>query len=111
MSDQSIRKTQARTMERERARKRTGRRDTITRVLPFGIAAAVVLFIGIVVFLASNQATPGAVGARLQVDQERIDLGNRIFDQPVRGVFTVKNVGDGTLKLETPKIATVLEGC
>ena len=111
MSDPSIRKTQARAMERERARKQTGRRDTITRVLPFGIAAAVVLFIGIVVFLASNQATPGAVGARLQVDREQIDLGNRIFDQPVSATFTVKNVGDGTLKLDVPQVATLLEGC
>lgn len=111
MSDQSIRKTQVRAMERERARKQAGRRGTITRVLPFGIAAAAVLFIGIVIFLASNQATPGAVGARLQVDQERIELGNRIFDQPVRAVFVVKNVGDGTLRLEAPRIATLLEGC
>jgi len=26
-------------------------------------------------------------------------------------MFTVKNVGDGALKLETPKIANVLDGC
>ncbi|MBI5303880.1 MAG: hypothetical protein HY868_17215 [Chloroflexi bacterium] len=111
MSDQPIRKTHARVSERARARKQTERRDTITRVLPFVIAAAVVLFVGIVVFLAANQATPGAVGARLEVDREQVDLGNRIFDQPVRATFTVKNVGDGALKLDMPRLVTALEGC
>jgi hypothetical protein len=111
MSNQPIRKTQARAAERERAHKQMERRDTVTRALPFVIGAAVMLFVGILVFLAMNQTTQGTVGARLQVDQEKIDLGNRIFNQPVRGVFIVKNVGDGTLKLETPRVANVLEGC
>ena len=109
MSNQPLRKTQARAMERERALQQTERRDTITRALPFVIAATVVLFVGIAVFLATNQIVAGI--PRLQVDQEKIDLGNRVFNQPVRGKFTVKNIGDGTLKLETPKIANVLEGC
>lgn len=109
MSDQPIRKTQARLMERERARKQAERRDTIIHTIPFVIAAAVVMFIGVAVFLMLNQTASGT--PRFQVDQEKIDLGNRIFNQPVRGVFTVKNVGDGTLKLETPKVATALEGC
>ena len=109
MSNQPIRKTQARATERERARKQAERRDAITRALPFVIAAAVVLLVGIAVFLVMNQTVAGA--PRVQVDQEKIDLGKRIFNQPVRAVFNVKNVGDGTLTLETPKIANVLEGC
>ncbi len=109
MSNQPIRKTEAKRIERERICKQIERRDTFTRALPFVIAAAVVLFVGIAVFLTTNQTVSGT--PRLQVDQEKIDLGNRIFNQPVRGVFTVKNVGDGTLKLETLKIANVLEGC
>lgn len=109
MSNHPIRKTQARAQERERARQQAERRNTITHALPFVIGAAVVLLVGIAVFLATNQTVSGT--PRLQVDQEKIDLGNRIFNQPVRGMFTVKNVGDGTLKLETPKIANVLEGC
>ena len=111
MSNQPIRKTQARAMERERERKQAERRDTIVHALPFVIAAVVVLFSGVLVFLATNQTTQGTVGARLQVNQEKIDLGNRIFDQPGRAIFTVKNVGDGTLKLDVPKVATLLEGC
>ena len=109
MSDQPLRKTEARMMERERARKQAERRDTIVHTLPYVIATAVVLFIGITVFLVTNQTASGT--PRFQVDQEKIDLGNRLFNQPVRGVFIVKNVGDGTLKLETPKVANVLEGC
>ncbi len=109
MSNQPIRKTQARAMERDRARKQAERHNTFTHALPFVIAAAVVLFVGIAVFPVMNQTVSGT--PRLQVDQEKIDLGNRIFNQPVRSVFTVKNVGDGTLKLEMPKIANVIEGC
>ncbi len=109
MANQPIRRTEARMMERERARKQVERRDTIVHTLPYVIAAAVVLFIGVAVFAVTNQTAAGT--PRFQVDQEKIDLGNRIFNQPVRGAFTVKNVGDGTLKLETLRVANVLEGC
>jgi L-lactate permease len=109
MSNQPIRKTQARMMERQRALKQAQWRDSIVHSLPYVIAAAVVLFIGIAVFLVINQTANGT--PRFQVDREKIDLGDRIFNQPVRAVFTVKNVGDGTLKLETPHVAEVLEGC
>ena len=110
MSDQPpMRKTQARAMERERARKQMERRDTISHALPFVIAAAVVLFVGITVFLLTNQ--PGSGAPRLQVDRDTIDLGKQIFDKPVRASFTVKNIGDGALKLDVPKSATLVEGC
>ena len=110
MSNKSpIRKTEARAKERAYAQQQAERRDTITHVLPFIIAATIVLFIGIAVFVVTNQTVSGT--PRLQVDQERIDLGKRFFNQPVRAVFNVKNVGDGTLTLEAPKIATLLQGC
>ena len=112
MSNQPIRKTQARTMERERARKQAERRDAIMHTLPYVIAAAVVLFLGIAGYLVLNQPiTPGTLGPRLQVDQEKIDLGNQPLNKTVRAAFTVKNVGDGTLKLDVPRVATLLEGC
>ena len=60
---------------------------------------------------AEPAADAGGIGARFQVDRERIDLGNQVFDRPVRAVFTAKNIGDGTLKLEAPSVPTVLEGC
>lgn len=113
MSNSPLRKTQARVPERERARKQTERRDTLTQALPFVIGAFAVLFVGLVVFATLNSTTPANVNGtpRLQVDREHIDLGNRVFNQLVRAVFTIKNVGDGTLKLEAPRIATLLEGC
>ena len=114
MSNQTIRKTRARTAERDRARRRATRHDTLTRALPFVIGAAVILFIGIAAFVATNQPTPtiqGTVGPRLSIDQEKIDFGTLVFDKTVRAVFNVKNIGDGTLKLDVPKAATLVEGC
>jgi len=107
MTKQPIRKTSV------RARQPAGRRNLLRRVLPWIMGALAVLFVGIVVFTAINQATPanGSGTPRLQVNQDRLDLGNRVFNQPVRATFTIKNVGDGTLKLETPRVATLLEGC
>lgn len=112
MSNQPIRKTQTRLAEGERARKQAKRRATLMHALPYVIAAAVVLFIGIAGYLALNQPIiPGAIGPRFQVNQEKIDLGNRPFNKTVRAAFTVKNVGDGALKLDVPRAATLLEGC
>ncbi len=111
MSNQPIRKTQARALERERARQQSARRDAITQAIPFGIAAVVVLFIGVVVFLLTNQPQTVSGAPRLQVDQEKIDLGDQPLGKTVRAAFTVKNVGDGTLKLDVPKTATLVTGC
>ncbi len=111
MAHQPIRKTQARALERARARHQVERRSAIAHALPYVIAVAAVLFIGVLIFLTTQTDQTVAGTPRLQVDRERIDLGNRVFNQPVRAVFNVQNIGDGTLKLETPKIANVLEGC
>jgi len=83
------------------------------KLVPPAIGAIVVLFVVFVAFTTANQTTQvNVIGApRLQVDREKIDLGNRIFNQSVRAMFNVKNVGDGTLKLDAPRVATVLEGC
>ncbi len=112
MAEKLMRRTQARSAERERHRARQARQQTLLRAITL---AALVLFVGVAAaYVISTQAQPnvvGAVGPRLQVDREKIDAGNRVFDQPVRVVFNVKNVGDGTLKLETPRVAVLLEGC
>ena len=109
MSNQPIRRAQARMAERQRVHKQAERRDAITQFLPYIIAAVTVLFVGIVVFMVMNQSTTGT--PRFQVDREKIDLGNQPLDKTVRAAFTVKNVGDGTLRLDLPKGATLLEGC
>ncbi len=109
MSNQPVRKTQARMIERQRAQQQVERRDAITQFLPYVIAAAVVLFIGIAVYLVMNQPATGT--PRFQVDQEKIDLGDQPLGKTVRAAFTVKNGGDGTLKLDVPKVATLITGC
>ncbi len=111
MPEKPMRKTEARIAERERARAQQRRNSMMKKIIPLIIGVAVVVFVVLVAVTTVNQTTSGTIGARLQVDQEKIDLGNRVFNQPVRATFTVKNVGDGTLKLETPRVANVLEGC
>ncbi len=109
MSNQPVRKTQARMLERQHAQQQAERRDTIMQFLPYVIAAAVVLFVGLAVYLVTNQPASGT--PRIQVDQEKIDLGNQPLGKTVHAAFTIKNVGDGTLKLDVPKTVTLLQGC
>lgn len=116
MSDQTpIRKTQARVAERQRARTAEQRTSAMKKWIPVGVVlliAAFIIFVGLTMLKpTASPEIQGTIGPRFQVDQEKIDMGNRIFNQPVRAVFNVKNVGDGTLKIETPEIANVLEGC
>jgi len=112
MSDQPMRKTQARTAERERQRAKQRQKENLMRLIPIG--ALVLFVITAVVYVFSTQSnanTTGVNGPRLQVDHEKLELGKQIFDRPIRAAFNVKNVGDGTLKLDVPKIVNALEGC
>jgi len=116
MSDQPPnRKTQARIAERERARVKEQRTGAMKKFIPLTVVflvAVFVIFVGLTTLnQASSQNIQGAIGPRLQVDREKLDLGKQIFDKPIRAAFTVKNVGDSALKLEVPKAATLVEGC
>lgn len=114
MSEEPMRRTQARTVERERARAQQRRKSTMQKAIPLLLGVLVLLFVAFVALATANNAnqeTPGTVGPRLQVDREQVDLGHRVFGETVRAVFNVKNAGDGTLKLTTPQMATALEGC
>lgn len=71
------------------------------------ISAAILAFVWFA--LAPNQNANGT--PQLQVNTERLDLGKQIFNKTVRASFTVKNVGTGTLTLNVPRSATLLEGC
>ncbi|MBI4500487.1 MAG: hypothetical protein HY700_04935 [Gemmatimonadetes bacterium] len=71
--------------------------------------AALVLVVGVALVYVSWSSRRG--GARLQVDREKIDLGDRVFGEPVRAAFIVTNVGTGTLTLKAPRIADALKGC
>ena len=79
--------------------------------LYIAVAAAIGFVVLLAVFISQSLTLTG-VGARLAVDQERIDLGRVKFEQPVRATFTVKNVGDQPLRLSETRIpAKLLEGC
>ena len=116
MSDQPpIRKTEARIAERQRMRAEEQRKGMLKKFVPLAVVflvAVFVIFVGLTTLnQTSNQNVQGATGPQLQVDREKIEMGKQIFNNTVRAAFTVKNVGDSTLKLEAPKVASVLEGC
>ncbi len=116
MSDQpSIRKTEARIAERQRARAEEQRKGMMKKFIPLAVVflvAVFLVFVGLTTLAkTSSENIQGATGPRFQVDREKIDMGKQIFNNTVRAAFTVKNVGDGTLKLEAPKVASILEGC
>ena len=113
MIEKPTRKTQARVLQREQIRAREQRKNNLKVILPM-IAVA---FVVVVIVASAMYARPGESAMQtngtphLQVDSDQIDLGRRIFNQPVRAVFNIKNTGDGTLKLDVPRVANVLEGC
>ncbi len=116
MSDKlPIRKTQARIAERQQVRAVEQRKGAIKKFIPLGmvfLVAAFVLFVGVTTLgQTSTPDVQGATGPRLKVDRDKIDMGKQIFNNTVRAAFTVKNVGDGTLKLDVPKVATLIDGC
>ena len=114
MAENSVRKTQARSAERERRRQQQERNKKLKIAVPAAIAIIFALTIGYLSLTQPPSARPanaGAVGARLQVDRDRIDLGYQHLGNTVRAVFNLKNVGDGTLNLNVPRTVTLLQGC
>lgn len=91
--------------------RRSKRQLHTTSLLMIGgiLLLAVVILAGVWFVTTPNQSSGGT--PQLQVSTERVDLGKQIFDRPVRASFTIKNSGDGTLTLNVPRVATVLEGC
>jgi hypothetical protein len=59
----------------------------------------------------SAESGTGALGPRLAVNQERIDLGTQPFNRTVRAEFILTNQGDRTLQLDATTPVRVLEGC
>jgi hypothetical protein len=75
-----------------------------------GIVVVAVVVLGLVWFATTPNGGSGGT-PQMQVSAERIDLGKQSFETPVQASFDVKNTGTGTLVLNVPRVATLLEGC
>ncbi len=116
MSEQPMRRTQARIAERERLRRQEEQKAKLLKIVPLTlIAILAIVGVGYTVYTKtvkpSRPANAGVIGPRLQVDQDMLDLGNRPLNIPIRALFNVKNTGDDTLNLVVPQVVTALEGC
>lgn len=116
MTEQPMRRTQARIAERERRRKQEEQRSRLLKIVPLTlvvILAAVGVGYAVLpsVIKPPRPANAGVVGPRLEVDREQLDLGDRKLNVPIRASFNVKNVGDNTLNLAVPQMVTAIEGC
>lgn len=87
-----------------------------TPAWPILLAVGGLLLLG-VAFLASRDAPAPQVPVEvvgnpsLEVDKERVDLGDVKLDQPVQVVFQLTNVGDQTLRFTQEPYIEVVEGC
>jgi hypothetical protein len=110
---ESTRKTDARVAERERRRKQREAKAKLWKTIPLlGIAILALLGAGIIANGTFFQpSVSGTNGPRLQLDREQVDFGDQHFGTTVRATFKVTNAGDGTLNLNLPKTATVVQGC
>jgi hypothetical protein len=96
------------------ARKNVGRRGAYQKksapsaLLRVGIALVAIAVLALM-WVALNPARGGT--PQIQVNTERIDLGVQPFERRVRADFQLTNTGTGTLTLQVPRAATLLEGC
>ena len=109
-----MRKTQARTAERERQRaerqKQEKRRGQIVLLAIASVAILATVYFAYVA-VSGPQKVTGVLGPHFAVNTDKIDLGDEPLGKTVRASFDVKNTGDGTLTLNTPQMPTVLKGC
>lgn len=111
---ESMRRTEARKAERERYRQERGQKQKLWRALPFALVGLmVVVGVGLLIYgnIQVSADIKGVGGPRLRLDRDQIDFGDVHLGNTVRASFKITNAGDGTLKLDVPKVATVVEGC
>lgn len=110
---ESTRKTETRVAERERRRKQQEAKARLWKTIPL-LAIAILALLGAGTIAYGTFVQPnvsGTNGPRLQLDREQVDFGDQHFGTTVRATFKVTNAGDGTLNLNLPKTATVVQGC
>ena len=90
-------------------------RRRISPLLWLGVAGVLLLVAGLAVLLRQPaQATTAPQftgGAKLAVDQEKINFGTVPLDKPVKATFRLTNVGDQTLEIEGSPQIQVKQGC
>ncbi len=109
-----MRKTEARIAAREQRQMKREQRARLLKTIPLLIIGILALAgAGMVAYgtFAPPANIQGVNGPRLQLDREVIDFGDQHFNTTVRAIFKVTNAGDGTLNLNVPKVATVVDGC
>jgi hypothetical protein len=87
-------------------------------VIPIVLALGGLLLVGLAAasLLRSREKPADLIpavsgGPSLQVDQEKIDLGDVPLGTPVRAQFTLTNSGDRPLQLTEDPYIEVVEGC
>lgn len=115
MAKQPMRRTQARELERIRQRAHRERNQGLKWQIPLALGGALILLVAAyLVFTTagnSSNSSAGGSGPHFQADTEKLDLGDQPLGNSVHASFNIKNTGGGTLTLNPPKIAMVLEGC
>ncbi len=78
-----------------------------------GVAAAVLLVVGglSMLLISGNSNTASGGTPKLVVDQTVIDEGYVKLNTPVRTSFTIRNEGDGPLRVLGEPQVQLVEGC
>jgi hypothetical protein len=98
--------------------KKSGRSKSAGLMVPLLVVLAGVLLVGLAALalgkkdLNTSASVPeGKVGAKLQVDQEKVDFGDVKLGEWVTATFKVTNVGDMPLEFKETPFISVVAGC
>ena len=111
-----VRETMARHTTEAKAARESRSRAQHRRLVVTGVLGVAVLA-GLAMWYFSPRASSLSAaasyhgGPRLAVDTQLIDFGPVRFDQPVRGRFLLRNVGDQPLQIAANPPVEVVEGC
>lgn len=92
----------------------TRRRGTSSRSPTLFILGGIAIVAAVILVWVAFSLTPASQSGgapKLQVSTDRLDLGKQLFDHTVHASFTIQNTGTGTLTLQVPRTATLVEGC